>query len=236
MSGDTNLVTSPTLIDGLRGRDDASWSRFLRLYDLLLRAYVGDCDRRYNFRLSDADQADIRQDTLVNLLRSLPSFDLDRNGKGRFRTWLWTVVHNATIDWVRRHRRRFKGRKGQAAGADDPRPIVVVTADDLDGIAVDPGLAPDEEAVQRDLELLVQGILAQVKEEMQSAKKWDCFERHYLQKKPSAVVAAELGVSVSAVNTYTSRVWARVCELCRHCDVELEPSKAQARSAAERVE
>ena len=46
---------------------------------------------------------------------------------------------------------------------------------------------------------------------------------HYLDGKPSIEVAEKLGISVSAVNTNTSRVRARIRELCERgiYDVEL---------------
>src|SRR5947209_13880313 len=111
MSTNANLLTSPTLLGGLRQLDPASWGRFVRMYESLLRAYVADCSRRYNLGLKEDDRDDVRQIVLMNLWRTMPSFTLDHSGKGRFRTWLWRVTHNATIDWVRKTRRRLQGAR-----------------------------------------------------------------------------------------------------------------------------
>ena len=80
---------------------------------------------------------------------------------------------------------------------------------------------PDEQLIPEHLWQMRRHILEKVRAEMQSACKWACFEKHFLQGEPSAAVAAELGLSVSAVNTNTSRVRARIRELCEYYEVAL---------------
>jgi RNA polymerase sigma-70 factor (ECF subfamily) len=43
---------------------------------------------------------------------------------------------------------------------------------------------------------------------------WACFERHLLQRRPSAEVAAELGLTPNAVDVNTSRILDRVRKFC----------------------
>jgi RNA polymerase sigma-70 factor (ECF subfamily) len=219
-------ATRHSLIEKVSKLDPVAWDEFFRIYEPLLRGYIADCNRRYNLGIRDDDREDVKQTVLLSLLRSMPSFRLDHAGKGRFRTWLWRVTHNATIDWVRKHRRRHRGGKGETEGEADtqpgaPVPLREVLATDLEDMVPDEAPEPDAQVIEEYLWEVRRKILEQVKAEMQSAKKWDCFERHFLNKRPSAEVAAELGLSVSAVNTYTSRVLARIRELCAYYDVEL---------------
>jgi hypothetical protein len=69
---------------------------------------------------------------------------------------------------------------------------------------------PDEQLIEEHVWDLRRYILKRVQAEMQSSQKWECFDRHILQGRPSAAVGAELGLSVAAVNTYSSRVLARI--------------------------
>ncbi len=215
-------ATRHSLIEKVSKLDPAAWDEFFRIYEPLLRGYIADCNRRYNLAIRDDDREDVKQTVLLSLLRSMPSFRLDHEGKGRFRTWLWRVTHNATIDWVRKHRRRHKAGEGDAdtpaAAAGLPREVAKT---DLEAMVPDEAPEPDAQVIEEYLWEVRRKILEQVKAEMQSAKKWDCFERHFLNKRPSAEVAAELDVSVSAVNTYTSRVLARIRELCAYYEVEM---------------
>jgi RNA polymerase sigma-70 factor (ECF subfamily) len=218
-------ATRQSLIEKVSKLDPAAWDEFFRIYEPLLRGYIADCNRRYTLGIRDDDREDVKQTVLLSLLRSMPSFRLDHEGKGRFRTWLWRVTHNATIDWVRKHRRRHKPGKAEAEADSTAVPAAAapmreVLSTELDGLVCDDAPEPDAQVIEESLWEVRRKILEQVKEEMQSAKKWLCFELHFLNRRPSAEVAAELGLSVSAVNTYTSRVLARIRELCAYYDVE----------------
>jgi RNA polymerase sigma-70 factor, ECF subfamily len=74
-----------------------------RSLDALLRAHY---DRLYAVcrRLTgnDADAADATQDTLIALVRGLRGFDR----RSRFATWSYRVAVNASLDELRRRRRR----------------------------------------------------------------------------------------------------------------------------------
>jgi RNA polymerase sigma-70 factor (ECF subfamily) len=197
--------THLTLLERVRTLDPQSWSEFVRLYDSLFAGYVVSISRRYRLGLEDYDREDVKQDLLIKLYRVLPAFRFDRSERGRFRTWLWQVAHNVTIDWVRQNRRR--------------RPLLY-TPELPERVDRDTP-PPDEQVIQDHLWEVRRYILERVEAETRSARKWECFDKHFLQGRRSADVAAELGLSVSAVNTYTSRVRARIRELCQYYDVEL---------------
>jgi RNA polymerase sigma factor (sigma-70 family) len=190
------------LIEQVSQMDGAAWTEFTKLYSPLLWSYIGSCCKRYDLSLNEHDREDLRQDILVKLHKVLPGFKLDREGRGHFRTWLWAVTRNAAIDSVRRAR-------GPEASC---------------GLEFDPhdrgGATPDQELIQEHMRQVLRHILERVQADMQSCQKWACFQKHFLEKQRSAQVAAELGLSVSAVNTNTSRVLARIREWCTYYDIE----------------
>jgi RNA polymerase sigma-70 factor, ECF subfamily len=198
--------TRPSFIQRVGQHDPESWTEFVTLYEPLLRAYVGDCARRIPVALSEDEREDIQQDLWIKLHHVLPRFEL----QGRFRTWLWRVTYNLVIDWLR----HTHGRGN--------RPVRVPFTREIEERLASDDEPPDEQLIRAHDAYVLRHILAKVKVETQSARKWDCFEMHYLHREPSAAVAEKLELSVSAVNTYTSRVLARIRELGQEYDVELK--------------
>jgi RNA polymerase sigma-70 factor (ECF subfamily) len=105
--------TSASLLERLRRPDDAdAWGRFVELYTPVLFAWA----RRLG--LQDADAADLVQDVLTGLVRTLPTFEY-QPGKS-FRAWLRTVTLN---HWRTSQRRR--GAAPPIDGAADPDAVAV---------------------------------------------------------------------------------------------------------------
>src|SRR5262249_1017458 len=73
-----------------------AWQAFHARYHDVIMTW---CRRR---ELPLACAEDVTQEICVKLLRELPSYDA---AKGRFRSWLKTVVNNALTDYWRRQRR-----------------------------------------------------------------------------------------------------------------------------------
>lgn len=182
--------TSTSLLRRLRDpQDHASWKEFFELYQPLLMRYV----RKKGLAEHDAD--DVVQRIFVKLLRELPVFELDR-GKGRFRTWLWQVTHNAVVDWARANQRM--------RAVEDQLRHQWKEADD------EPDADWDTELQKRVLEYALQKIRAQTQ-----PNTWACFEQHLLKGRAGAEVGAELGVPANTVYVYAARVLARVREQCQ---------------------
>jgi RNA polymerase sigma-70 factor (ECF subfamily) len=79
--------TPASLLQRLRSpTDQAAWVQFLHLYTPLLYYWA----RRLN--LQGADAADLVQEVLLVLVRTLPEFDYDRHRS--FRGWMRTVLLN----------------------------------------------------------------------------------------------------------------------------------------------
>ena len=90
------MQTRVSLIERVRDNtDNAAWSEFFAIYNPLLMAYV----RKQG--VSEHDAADIVQDVFSRLVHTLSNFQFDAE-RGRFRTWLWRITHNALTDWARR--------------------------------------------------------------------------------------------------------------------------------------
>jgi RNA polymerase sigma factor (sigma-70 family) len=185
--------TRSTLLARARDPADAeAWGEFVVLYEPLLTSYL-----RHR-GLGAEDRRDVVQEVFARLVKSLPNFELDRR-RGRFRTWLWQVCQSALADWARRRRRRARAEDvwlDRLIESPLPRP------DDSD---------PEWRRMHRSR------VLAFALERVRSRSRpttWACFERHLLEKRPSAAVASELGLSANAVDINCSRVLGRVRKLC----------------------
>lgn len=113
---------------------------------------------------SEADGADAAQEALIAIVRSLHKFD----GRSSFGTWVYRIATNASLDELRRRRRRpqLDGRSADDRPHDvaDPDAATRVTAID-DRLTIDAALAalPEEfrvPIVLRDLVDLDYGEIA----------------------------------------------------------------------------
>ena len=185
-----NETRSSLLVRVRDPHDKESWREFHDLYRPILQAYV----RRAG--LNDADADDVVQIIFERLVELLQGFRLDHS-LGRFRTWLWRLMHNAVVDWRRRQGRHQ--HRGLTGINDD-----------------EPSTAPEEpESWCDDLRRRVlEYSLSAVREKTQQTT-WAAFEGHILNGLSSAEVAEKLGITVNQVNVNSSRVLARVKDRCR---------------------
>ena len=84
------------LLRRVRAGDRGALDELLRLHQPRLWAV---CRRMTG---SDADADDAAQEALVSIVRALPRFD----GRSRFGTWAYRIAVNASLDELRRRRRR----------------------------------------------------------------------------------------------------------------------------------
>jgi RNA polymerase sigma-70 factor (ECF subfamily) len=191
--------TRLTLLHRVRNQADSeSWSEFVALYEPLLMSYV------LGQGLPGHDARDVVQDIFIKLFRALPKFEMDPR-RGRFRTWLWQVTSTTVVDWARRRKRQAKTEEA--------------VRQRLTSLA---GSRPEPEPGWQDAyhQRVMDYVLEQVREKSQP-RTWACFEQHLLVGRPSADVARELGLTVNAVNANSSRVLARVREMCAYYREEL---------------
>jgi RNA polymerase sigma-70 factor (ECF subfamily) len=182
-AGDDAVETRASLLARLRDpADDASWRTFVDLYGPII---VGYCRR---LGLQDADAADVAQDVLTGVVRSIRTFEYDRE-RGRFRDWLRTVVRN-------RVGRFLRDVAGQPAWANAQ----------LDGL---PAAAQDGDWTEAFNTHILRAALDRIRSHFEPAT-WEAFNRAWQEQRPAAAVAAELGMGVDAVYVAKSRVLKRL--------------------------
>jgi RNA polymerase sigma-70 factor (ECF subfamily) len=186
------METSSTLLGRVRDAGDAASGRaFVTLDELLIVRYArGRCRG-----LSEPDARDVAQDVFARLLKTLPTFELDR-ARGRFRTYLWQVTTSALADRARRGRRRADAEREWQARSPTP--------DDR---------AEWDRAFRR---RVLGHALGRVRA-ASNPRAWACFERHVLGQAPAAAVARAPGVTADVVYVHSSNVLSRVRAECAEC-------------------
>lgn len=190
------------MFERMNDASQSGWSMFVHRYGPVIHRW---CIRK---GLQSANADDLTQSVLIKLFDVLPRHAHDPD-RGRFRSWLKTVVSNAVTD----HSRGIAARREllQAADQIDERSALPVADDaltsELEGMAsLDPHLV---DAVDR--------VQAKVKE-----RTWEAFQRRTVFLAPAEVVAADLELSIAAV--YQAEY--RVGKMLKEEYVKLRPTTA----------
>jgi RNA polymerase sigma-70 factor (ECF subfamily) len=162
---------------------DEAWSRFVRIYTPFIYAWGTGAG------LQPADAADLVQEVLTSLLKSLPSFQYD--SQKSFRGWLRTVTLNCWRDRCRRQAAR------PAAPLQYPEDI--------------PEPADDSFSDVEYRQYLVTRALEVMQAEFQPTTWKACWE-FVVNSRTAAEVARELKISENAVYIAKSRVLRRLRE------------------------
>ena len=166
--------------------DGEAWLEFWRLY----QPVVYRLGRQ--FGLQDADAQDLTQDVMAAVARAIRSWQPD-SARGRFRTWLYTVVRNKTIAALRRRRPGDRGT-GDTGAFDnvESRPIEANAAFELEVRR-----AAFEQAADR------------VRPQVQTTS-WEAFWRTSVLGHSIQETARALGISIGSVYAARSRILARL--------------------------
>jgi RNA polymerase sigma-70 factor (ECF subfamily) len=167
--------------------DSASWAEFVGLYEPLLLSYVRQRG------LNEHDARDVVQSIFITLLRKMPNFELDKS-RGRFRTWLWRVSHNAVVDRARANHRIQK-------------------AEDLHRENWDEAESEPDDWVTMHRQRTLQYAMERVRDAT-APKSWACFEGHILEGRSGTDVGAEVGLPANSVYVNATRVLERIREQC----------------------
>ncbi len=177
-------------------RDIEAWELFIELYSPFVYTYL----RRRG--IQDADAADIGQEVLRTVSRSVVAFD-HRRRPGSFRKWLITITQSRLADFAAR------GKK-QVAGSGDTTT--------LEAIHQHPDHNNDEEVLERDYqECLFNWAADRIRGEFQPST-WNAFWQSYVEGQDCRQVAEELAMSLGAVYVARSRVLARLKEKIRQIE------------------
>lgn len=121
-----NPDTDAALIAAAQAGDRAAVDALLRRhYDRIF----GVCRRITG---NDADAADAAQEALIAMVRHLAKFD----GRSSFGTWAYRIATNASLDELRRRRRRPSVGVGESVGHDPAHELIDPDAGlRIDGVA-----------------------------------------------------------------------------------------------------
>lgn len=121
-----NPDTDAALVAAAQAGDRAAVDALLRRhYDRIF----GVCRRITG---NDADAADAAQEALIGMVRHLAKFD----GRSSFGTWAYRIATNASLDELRRRRRRPSVGVGESVGHDPAHELIDPDAGlRIDGVA-----------------------------------------------------------------------------------------------------
>jgi RNA polymerase sigma-70 factor (ECF subfamily) len=185
-----NRRTSRSLLQRARDRQPGAWERLMGLYGPFVRHWC-----RLG-RVAGQDVADVTQEVFARAFASLDNFTHHRP-TDTFRGWLRTITRRRILDYYRRERRHIAAAGGSAAQG------LLLDHPDIP-------LAPDAEERQL-CDQLYDHCLEFVRGEFEP-RSWQMFWRTVVDDQPSATVAAELGVSPTAVRQARSRILRRIRE------------------------
>ena len=89
------LETTETLLNGLAANDQNRWARFYRDY----APWIANTLVRRG--LSHQDAEEVVHDTLVELVRIMPTYKYDKTHKGAFHSLLFKIAQNKAVDRLR---------------------------------------------------------------------------------------------------------------------------------------
>ncbi len=174
--------TSESLIDGVRRFDESAWRRLLLIYGPLVYRW---CRRA---GLQQADAADVVQDVFGALVEGIGGFRF-QEGKGGFRGWLHGITRHKLADHFRH---RF------------PQPLEHSSL-----VQTLPAVPEQLSEEAQDQALIVHAVLAQIRPEYEPHN-WEAFYRTAVLQQPAVQVAAELGLTSTAVRQAKFRILRRL--------------------------
>ncbi len=181
-------LTSLTLLQRVRSRDEEAWGQMHRLY----RPFVLYWCVRWGVRNEDAD--DVAQDVFRATAAGLEGFRRDRPGD-TFRGWLRGITHNMVLQ----HFRKAACHVLAEGGSDAMQHIHQVPAPSEN----------DDPAEQ--IGQLHRRALDLVRGEFED-RSWQMFWQTAIEGRPPGDVGTDLGVSAAAVRQAKSRVLRRLKE------------------------
>ena len=181
-------VTSLTLLQRVRSRDEQAWGQMYRLY----RPFVLYWCVRWGVRNEDA--ADVTQEVFSAASSGLEGFRRDRPGDS-FRGWLRGITHNRVLQHFRKAERNVL-----AAGGSDM----------LEHLNQIPAPSEKDDPPEQ-VGHLHRRALDLVRAEFEE-RSWQMFWQTAIEGRAPADVAADLGVSAAAVRQAKSRVLRRLKE------------------------
>jgi RNA polymerase sigma factor (sigma-70 family) len=193
----SNSETLVSLIVGVCQQDPERWRQFDGIYRPMLRAYL----RKQG--LKECDASDVVQDIFVRLLGKIQTY---KREKCRFRSWLFSVAHNALIDAARRRASRKKALEGWV--------LNVLRATPSDSVRM------EEEWTAMHRERILKHALKVVRARV-SSRVWACFVQRVFHDHPAAQIARDLNLEPNAVYVNACRVMKQVRTVCEEFEEDM---------------
>ena len=188
---DPRQGTSKTLLQRLRANDSEAWRVMVQLYTPLVRHWA----TRGGVRGVDVE--DVTQEVLQAAATHLQNFRRDKPGDS-FRGWLRGITRNMVLQHFRR-----SGRNPRGSGGTD----ALVQLQEVEDAA-----SPDEDADPvEELDGLRRRALELVRSEFEE-RTWRAFWMTVVEARAPADIAAEMGVTPTAIRMAKSRVLRRLKE------------------------
>jgi RNA polymerase sigma factor (sigma-70 family) len=182
-------TTRPSLLLRIRDRrDDAAWQTFDGIYRPLLQRYAVACG------LKSADAEDVVQHCMSAVQENIAGFDYDP-AKGRFKSWLRTIVYNRVRNLIRDRPAGLGGdaeMRGVPSREESPEQV-------FDRLWMQEHLWHCIELVRRDVEPTT----------------FRAFEMYVLEQRTIEEVCAELKVRPNVVYTIKWRLTEKIAERMR---------------------
>jgi RNA polymerase sigma-70 factor (ECF subfamily) len=189
--GDSPPTRASLLVRIRDSRDAQAWCQFVDLYAPLIHGF----GRKHG--LQDADAADLTQEVLGIVARSIQKLDYDPR-RGSFRGWLFTIVRNRVRNFLSR-RRPYDQGSGDT-GAHD---LLQEQPDRAEG--------PDG-CWEQDYERQLFACAAKYVQRRVHDWTWQAFWETTVKRASAREVAGRLNMTVAAVYLAKSRVMAQLKE------------------------
>jgi len=183
--------TSKTLLQRLRANDSEAWRVMVQLYTPLVRHWA----TRGGVRGVDVE--DVTQEVLQAAATHLQNFRRDKPGDS-FRGWLRGITRNMVLQHFRK-----SGRNPRGSGGTDAL-IQLHEVEDAAGPDSDADPAEELDGLRRRALELVRGEFEE--------RTWRAFWMTVVESRSPADIAAEMGVTPTAIRMAKSRVLRRLKE------------------------
>ncbi len=180
--------TRISLLQRLHDRDDSTaWVEFCEIYERAIYRLA------LKYGLQDADAREVSQEVLLSVSRRIHLFDVE--GRGTFRAWLATIARHATIDQLRKNRRR--------PTVDLPGESLLVSPNSLDD-----SQRFDSEARREQFRWAAQQVQSAC-----APQTWQAFWKTAIEGQAPEAVAEQLQMSVGSVYVARCRALAKIKSL-----------------------
>jgi RNA polymerase sigma factor (sigma-70 family) len=183
-------ITRASLLVRIRDpHDERAWAEFVEIYEPVLYRLA----RQRGFQ--DADARELAQEVFVAVASAIDRWRADP-ARGKFRTWLFRIARNFSINYLATRRRHLQG-----TGDSDVQEL----------LDQQPAPRPEETLLfeQQYKRELFSRAATRVRGQFREAS-WQAFWRTSVDGLEAAAVAGTLGISIGAVYIARSRVMARL--------------------------